>query len=224
MSYFSKRDIKANNAMFIQAVGNQMYTREYDILPKICKFFSVPGNLDRVIPYIEDSGNDFSLRDFEAFNVHVAPWMNVRYYVEQVYPGTNGKKFKDIFIVYQKYKAQLKCYNKETFDPFRRGISFEFFYTRIDPDTKEKTHHSVFTAICQLNYFMWCINNGVLDYIENNKVLIERAIKEIDKTRKSMKREEFKELIEEKQRKPRCYMTQNLQMMIPRGPITGESN
>lgn len=215
MSYISVRDARINNKMFQQALGNQQNTREFDILEKIYCYFSEPGKLDCIIPYIEESKNAMSLRDFESFNVHVSPWIDARFYKEQVIPGTNGAKSKELFIVYQKYKAQLKCYNKETFDPFRRGIAFEFYYTYQDPKTGEKEQRSIFTAICQLNYFLWCHSNGVLDYIQQNNKKISEIIKKIDYTKKHMSIEDFKAVILDKQRNPRYYDVKGISLSIP---------
>jgi hypothetical protein len=212
MSFISVADAKLNTFKFKKSLGSKNGSREFDILEKVYCYFSTPGRIDEIVPYLEEHNNAMSLRDFESFNIHVAPWINSCYYRDQVMPGTNGKTSKELYIVYQKYKAYLKCYNKETFDPFRRGIAFEFYYTYIDPESGGYEQKSVFTSICQLNYFIWCHKDGVLDYIKENNEMIMRIIKKLDAIKKLMTKDEFKDLIIEKQRYPRCYMVDNISL------------
>lgn len=205
MSYISRRNGRNNISTFMSVANKNCNTRDSHILEKIQRYFSTPGRIDSIIPYIEERKTAMSLRDFEAFNVHVAPWTDAHFTKEEVTPGTNGRITSHIFFIYQKYKAQLKSYNKETFDPFRRGVAFEFEYTFVDPETGEKESRSLFTAICQLNYFLWCHSNGVLNYIQTNNVTISEYIKKLDRIKKKISRDAFKALILEKQRYPRCY-------------------
>ena len=63
------------------------------------------------------------------------------------------------FNVYLSYRAQLKAYSKQLFDPFRRRDRITFFYD---------STNSIETTIGQLNMFRWIIQNDILDYIYNN--------------------------------------------------------
>ena len=66
--------------------------------------------------------------------------------------------------VFHSYKSQLKAYSKKRFDPFCRRDRLLFV---IDDEV------SVETTIGQLNFFKWAISNLILDYIEQNKQIIE---------------------------------------------------
>jgi hypothetical protein len=71
------------------------------------------------------------------------------------------KRFK----VYVDYKLKLKAYSKRRFDPFCR-------WERISIPYKNNT--SIETTIGQLNFFKWVIENKVIDYIEQNYIIIEQ--------------------------------------------------
>jgi hypothetical protein len=217
MSYVSDRDMHKTNRAIKAAIGpcSTSTGKSYDILQKAYEYYKTPGILDTILPYLDTHDNHtdkpFSLRDFETFNVHVAPWINATFFTERIIPGTYGKeKSKDLFIIYQQYKLQLKCYSKETFDPFRRGHAFEFFYTTINKETGEYEQGSFFTAICQLNYFLWISKTGIMNYIIDHYKAIGAVIKELEKIKKSMTRDEFKNLILEKQRLPYYYILPGL--------------
>jgi hypothetical protein len=66
--------------------------------------------------------------------------------------------------VYNSYRAQLKAYSKQQFDPFRRRDRIVFFYERTQ---------SVETTIGQLNFFRWMLVNHVLDYVVEHADQIE---------------------------------------------------
>ena len=74
----------------------------------------------------------------------------------------NRKKIQ--FIVYHRYKAQLKAYSKKRFDPFCRK-------NRISDWGPDK---NITTTIGQLNFFKWAIQNNVIKYIKQNLVAIEK--------------------------------------------------
>ena len=58
----------------------------------------------------------------------------------------------------------MKAYSKRRFDPFCR-------WERINIPYKDGAQ--VQTTIGQLNFFKWAIENGVINYIENNYEVIE---------------------------------------------------
>ncbi len=90
-----------------------------------------------------------SLRQIDYFVVNYAKQHKIVYYIDQ----------KDPFEVNSEYKAQLKAFSKEYFDPFRRGNRFYI--------------EEVETALCQLNFFRWAIPTGVLSYTMTNTLEIE---------------------------------------------------
>jgi hypothetical protein len=88
----------------------------------------------------------------------------------------------DRFIVYLRYRSQLKSYNKANFDPFCRN-------DRITGWGRDK---DIVTTIGQLNFFRWAIENRVLEYIINNLEEIETDMntnikKNLKKKKKSHK-------------------------------------
>ena len=74
---------------------------------------------------------------------------------------TNHAKSSNVMIgslnVYLSYRSQLKAYSKQLFDPFKRRQRISFWYTASD---------KIVTTPAQLNFFRWCITNGILDYID----------------------------------------------------------
>ena len=86
------------------------------------------------------------------------------------------------FIVYLRYRSQLKSYNKANFDPFCRN----------DRITGWGENKDIVTTIGQLNFFRWAIENRVLEYINNNLDDIEKDMntnikKNLKKKKKSLK-------------------------------------
>lgn len=213
MSYISKRDARMNANNYTAATG-AVESREHEILDKIHRYFATAGRIDNIIPYIEEHKSAMSLRDFEAFNVHVSAWLNSAFIQDIPIPGTNGQISQEIFVVYHKYKAQLKAYNKETFDPFRRGINFEFNYTHVD-ENGEKEQRTVLTALCQLNYFLWCHSNNVLKYIHENYETISDAIQTIENRRRKESQDKFKDTISATQRAPVCMTNMEIKVFTP---------
>jgi uncharacterized iron-regulated protein len=87
----------------------------------------------------------------------------------------------------------LKAYSKRRFDPFCR-------WDRINIPYKGETH--IETTIGQLNFFKWALENGVIDYIDENYDAIEKDMNSrnstskrkelvIDNTKTRKKREEL---------------------------------
>ena len=88
----------------------------------------------------------------------------------------------DRFIVYLRYRSQLKSYNKANFDPFCRN----------DRITGWGDDGDIVTTIGQLNFFRWAIENRVLEYINDNLEDIEIDMntnikKNLKKNKKSLK-------------------------------------
>ena len=88
----------------------------------------------------------------------------------------------DRFIVYLRYRSQLKSYNKANFDPFCRN----------DRITGWGDTGDIITTIGQLNFFRWAIENRVLEYINDNLEDIEKDMntnikKNLKKKKKSLK-------------------------------------
>ena len=78
--------------------------------------------------------------------------------------GEDGEIIKR-FKVYNDYKLKLKAYSKAFFDPFCRWVRITIPY---------KDDSFIETTIGQLNFLKWCIENNILEYIEENYDEIER--------------------------------------------------
>jgi len=92
-----------------------------------------------------------SLRNLEWFITNYAKKTNLTYTTK------TGK----VFTVHCSYKSTLDGYSKKLFDPFCRSNKIDFEL----PDSQIK----VTTTVAQLNFIKWCINNNIIDYIQDNK-------------------------------------------------------
>lgn len=121
----------------------------------LSRFYSDSARIERVVPYVTGQ-SDESLRLIDWFvtnyarNKHVVIWN----------PTTSTP-----FNVYLSYRAQLKAYSKQMFDPFRRRDRILFNFGG---------ESSVETTVGQLNFFRWMLLNGVLDYVVAHREDIER--------------------------------------------------
>lgn len=105
-----------------------------------------------------------------------------------VYELTDGT----VFDVYKSYKLKLGSYQKKQFDPFKREregyTPFPLKYTE-DGQTLE-----VETTVGQLNFFKWCIEKEIIDYIEKN-------IKDIKNDMKNFHKSTTKDIVKVKSEK-----------------------
>ena len=123
------------------------------LLNNLLQYYKVNNKLDTMLEIINGSSN-ISLRIVDWFSTNYAK----KYYT--VYNLTNGKRFK----VYEDYKLKLRAYSKKRFDPFCR-------WERITiPYNNDKY---IQTTIGQLNFFIWALENGVINYIKDNYATIE---------------------------------------------------
>lgn len=83
----------------------------------------------------------------------------------------NGEYLK----VYLSYRAQLKAYSKQQFDPFRRRERITFIYD---------TDQNLETTVGQLNFFRWILENDIIDYVLKNIYDIEQDMIEAQKKKK----------------------------------------
>jgi len=130
------------------------YTTQNELLlKKLLEFYNTNGNLDRMLSIINGNSR-ISLRIVDWFATNYAK----KYYT--VY-DINNIRFK----VYIDYKLKLKAYSKRRFDPFCRWDRIIIPYNNTS---------SIQTTIGQLNFFKWALENGVVDYIDNNYTAIEK--------------------------------------------------
>ena len=130
------------------------YTTQNELLlKKLLEFYNTNGNLDRMLSIINGNSR-ISLRIVDWFATNYAK----KYYT--VYDNNNIR-----FKVYIDYKLKLKAYSKRRFDPFCRWDRIIIPYNHTS---------SIQTTIGQLNFFKWALENGVVDYIDNNYSSIEK--------------------------------------------------
>lgn len=108
----------------------------------------------------------YSCRTLEWFCITYSKNQNIMYKLK------NGK----IFNVYRSYKHQLSRFHKEGFDPFKRNNEgFPTFMLKYIDNDGNKAKIEVTTG--QLNFFKWCIENEILDYISSNIDIIKKEMK-----------------------------------------------
>ena len=73
------------------------------------------------------------------------------------------------FVVHCAYKSSLDGYSKKLFDPFCRTQKFEYEV----PHTETKIQ----TTVAQLNFIRWCIKKNILQYLTDNKKVLESGKK-----------------------------------------------
>ena len=138
------------------------------LLESLHNFYREPYNRDKLLSILSND-KKISLRSIDWFITNYSKKNNT-YYI--VYEDENGdpsfdeknNSYKNNLNVFHSYKSQLKAYSKKRFDPFCRRDRLLFV---IDDEV------SVETTIGQLNFFKWAISNLILDYIEQNKQVIE---------------------------------------------------
>jgi hypothetical protein len=125
-------------------------SRSDTLLDSINSFYGDSKNSKCLIDILGKNGN-VSLRNLEWFITNYAKKKALTYKTD------NGKSFT----VHCAYKSSLDGYSKKLFDPFCRNDKFVY--------TVPTTDIEIVTTVAQLNFIRWCIRNGVIDYIVNNK-------------------------------------------------------
>ena len=134
----------------------------------LSRFYAQGNHMRELLPYIDGTAQ-VSLRLIDWFVTNYAKTHNV----VLTRCGPNGETTS--FNVFLSYRAQLKAYSKQQFDPFRRRDRITFHY---DCNTDGG---SVETTIGQLNFFRWMLTNNIISYIRENAELIERDMIETQK-------------------------------------------
>jgi hypothetical protein len=121
------------------------------LMHALAKFYSVRGNMSKILPIVNGSSK-ISLRLIDWFVTNYSKKHNI----VLVRTTRNGNCIHTN--VYMSYRAQLKAYSKELFDPFRRKSRIVFRYDSVNGKTLN-------TTVGQLNFFRWVIENNVLDFM-----------------------------------------------------------
>ena len=121
----------------------QIQSQEQWVLHRLEKFYSVPGNLEKVSEILNGTSN-LSLRIIDWFVTNYAKKFNVAFMSKDKY-----------VIVYLSYKSHLKAYSKKMFDPFCRCKRIKF--------------KGLDTTVGQLNFFEWVISDEIIKYLETHR-------------------------------------------------------
>lgn len=132
-------------------------------------FYNVNDNILKVADIINRKCI-YSRRTLEWFCITYSKNKNITYRL------SSGR----IFNVYRSYKHQLNLFQKKGFDPFKRdNEGFSPFTMKYSDSEGNKCKIEV--TVGQLNFFKWCIENEILDYITNNIDIIKREMKKTEK-------------------------------------------
>lgn len=134
--------------------GSKLGIKHNLLMSKLKIFYEDKKNMNELLPII-NGNTKLSLRIIDWFVTNYCKKYNITYYIDK---SNNINTTGEQFIVYLRYKMQLKSFLKKQFDPFCRRERIKFFY-----DDK----HLV-TTVGQLNFFKWAIEKGVIQYIKDN--------------------------------------------------------
>lgn len=147
-----------NSNKYNKIMSKNINTQSDLLLNKLLHFYRENDNFDKMINIINGTSK-ISLRIVDWF---VTNYSKKNYIIYTLINSLNNNNER--FKVYNDYKLKLKAYSKKKFDPFCR-------WERIDVPYKNNT--CIQTTLGQLNFFKWCIENEIIDYIKNNYEIIE---------------------------------------------------
>ena len=138
------------------------------LISSLRNFYKQNTNKQRLLSILSND-NNISLRSIDWFITNYSKKHNIYYSIYKKRSGNTSfykqdDSFRSNINVFHSYKSQLKAYSKKQFDPFCRRDRILF---NIDKET------SVETTIGQLNFFKWAFSNLIIEYIEENKEIIE---------------------------------------------------
>jgi hypothetical protein len=159
--------------------GTKIINTKDLLMISLSKFYNHKQNISKMLSVVEPAllnkePSQISLRLIDWFVTNYSKKKNIIISKEK-----NGNITH--FNVYLSYRAQLKAYSKQLFDPFRRRDRITFRYDQ---------HNSIDTTIGQLNMFRWIIQNDILDYIQKNINDIEKDMLQTQKTNMTKKQNE----------------------------------
>jgi hypothetical protein len=137
-------------------MSQPIVSREQRILTPLLDFFSQDSNFKVFLDIVVFKTRNIPLRLLDWFLTNYSKKNDVQYTIMR--PNNKIENFS----VFRSYRAQLKGNKKKEFDPFCRGATIKLEYE--SPIDGSKI--SFETALCQLKFFKWGIENLVLDYVE----------------------------------------------------------
>ena len=108
-------------------------------------------------------------------SLRLLDWLSTNYSKSHKISYPIGEKNFDMYL---SYKAQLKGYSKNYFDPFQRKTRINFILNG----------SQVETTIGQLNFFKWAIQNKVIEYAHEHTFDIHKNMSESQERGTSGKR------------------------------------
>lgn len=178
--HFYRQDKVGSDPSVTDAASYSENLSDSLLLMSLSQFYKQKGNIERIIPVI-NCASDVSLRLLDWFVINYAKKKNIII----TKPSEDGIS-TTYFNVYLSYRAQLKAYSKQHFDPFRRRDRIDYYYE------KDK---SIQTTIGQLNFFRWVLQNGIMEYISEHAAEIESDMMR-SKNKNNRRRHKFSEDVE----------------------------
>lgn len=137
----------------------QIADRSQSILESLLKFYENPVNLKQFLDVVVFKTRNLPLRLLDWYCTNWVKKNDTCYNIRR----PNGTI--EVFRVYRSYKAQLKGNKKKMFDPFCRDDPI-----LIECESPiDQLPMKFETAICQLRFFKWAIENLLLDYVETHR-------------------------------------------------------
>ena len=136
------------------------------LLTSLTRFYRDGDNFEKLCSLIR-SDSLLSLRLVDWFVTNYAKKYNTIYLfnadTKKIVSDTTGLGNILQINVFQGYKSQLKAFSKKRFDPFCRRDRIDFVCK----------NNKISTTLGQLNFFRWAMTTGFIDYIRDNKDIIE---------------------------------------------------
>ena len=161
------------------------------LITSLSKYFQEHPKEALLLKPLVDGSYPISLRVMDWFITHYSKLKNVLYWIDDrkafgepaIHETTpNDTRFLRKFHLYYEYRAQLKSYTKQFFDPFRRHDRISFVISQ-----PHQPIQAIETTAGQLNFFRWAIQNRLLDYLQTHLADVEEAMTQYHAQRKKPK-------------------------------------
>jgi hypothetical protein len=158
----------------MQGTQKGLETREQIVLSGLLDFFAVETNFKTFVDIVFFKTHKIPLRMFNWFVTNYTKKKDVTYTIKRPNNTTES------FCVHRSYQAQLNGYKKYIFDPYCRSPPLVLEYQ----SPVDGARYKIETAICQLKFFKWVIENLVINYMLQNHQAIYDDMIENEKARK----------------------------------------
>lgn len=159
--------------------GSKIINSKDLLMVSLSKFYSSKQNINKMLSVVEPA---LLNKETSRISLRLIDWFVTNYSKKKNIIIIKEKNNNVIhFNVYLSYRAQLKAYSKQLFDPFRRRDRITFCYDQ---------NKSIDTTIGQLNMFRWIIQNDIVDYINRHLDDIEKDMLQTQKTNMNKKHNE----------------------------------